>query len=155
MDAMEKLVKQMQLVRQAERLDGALVELRKAAAGDPDRRFKLNRIVTRNRDRISRREDHYRCMRDGKPVVTTVQVAQWITKHYSRYAVLGGVDSTEVAGDVCQALDLWDKFGSIPMWVYRISESTCARLEAEAMRRRSFFVEKRIQYETNGDVLWA
>lgn len=155
MDAMDKLVKQMQLIKQAERLDVALVDLRKAAASDPDRRYKLSCIVMRNRDRISRREDHYRRMLNGDKVVTTVQVAQWITANYSRYTVAGGVDSTEVAGDVCKALNLWDKYGSIPMWVYRMSESTCARLEAEAMRRRNFFVEKVIQYEPNGDVLWA
>lgn len=155
MGIVERMVKQMQLIRQAERLDVDLVDLRKAAAADLDRRYRLNRIVTRNRDRLSRREDHYRQIADGKPVITTVQVASWIRKNYSRYAVLGGVDSTEVAGDVCQALDLWDKYGSIPMWVYRVSESTCARLEEEAMRRRSFFVEKQIQYEPDGDVLWA
>lgn len=155
MDTVERMLKQMQLIKQAERLDVALVDLRKAAAADLDRRYRLNRIVTRNRDRISRREDHYRAIVDGKPVVTTVQVAAWIACNFTKYVVAGSVDSTEVAGDVCQALDLWDKYGSIPMWVYRMSESTCARLEAEAMHRRNFFVEKAIQYEPNGDVLWA
>jgi hypothetical protein len=155
MDTVERMVKQMQLIRQAERLDVALVDLRKASASDPDRRYRLNRIVTRNRDRLSRREDHYRAIADGKPVVTTVQVSAWIARNFTKYVVAGGVDLTEVAGDACQALNLWDKYGSIPMWVYRISESTCTRLEEEAMRRRSFFVEKQIQYEPNGDVLWA
>lgn len=155
MDTLERMVKQMQLIRQAERMDVALVGLRKAAANDLDQRYRLNHIITRNRDRISRREDHYRAIADSKPVVTTVQVASWIRENYSRYAVLGGVDSTEVAGDVCKALDLWDKYGSIPMWVYRVSESTCARLEAAASVSRNFFVEKQIQYEPNGDVLWA
>jgi hypothetical protein len=41
------------------------------------------------------------------------------------------------------------------MWVYRISESTCIRLEAEAMHSRNFFVEKVINYEPDGQVLWA
>ena len=155
MDTVERMVKQMQLIRQAERLDVVLVDLRKAAANDLDRRYRLNRIVAHNRDRLSRRKDHYRAIADGKPVVTTVQVAQWIARNFTKYVVTGGVDSTEVAGDVCQALNLWDKYGSIPMWVYRISESTCIRLEAEAMHRRNFFVEKVIQYEEDGQVLWA
>ncbi len=155
MDTVERMLKQMQLIKQAERLDVALVDLRKAAAADPDRRYRLSCLITRNRDRISRREDHYRRIQNGDKVIRTVDVAAWIRKNYSRYAVLGGVDSTEVAGDACKALDVWDKYGSIPMWVYRISESTCARLEAETMHRRNFFVEKAIQYEPNGDVLWA
>ena len=155
MDTVERMVKQMQLIRQAERLDVALVDLRKASASDLDRRYRLNRIVTRNRDRLSRREDHYRAIADGKPVVTPVQVAAWIARNFTKYVVAGGVDSTEVAGDVCQALNLWDKYGSIPMWVYRVSESTCTRLEAEALHSRNFFVEKVINYEPDGQVLWA
>lgn len=151
----QRLAKQQVLVSEAEQLRDSLTAMRPAVANDLDRRHKLNCAIVRNNDRISRRRDHLRRIQNGDKIVTTVDVAAWITKHFTKYVVAGGVDSTEVAGDVCKALDLWDFFGSIPMWVYRISESTCVRLEAEALRRRSFFVEKVIQYEPNGDVLWA
>ena len=150
-----RIAKQQALVNEAEQLRESLTAMRPAVANDPDRRFKLNCAIVRNNDRISRRKDHLRRIQNGDKVITTVDVAGWIARNFTKYVVAGGVDSTEVAGDVCQELDLWDFFGSIPMWVYRISESTCARLEAEAMRRRNFFVEKQIQYEPNGDVLWA
>ncbi len=153
--ANQRIAKQQALVSEAEQLCESLTAMRPAVASDPDRRFKLNCAIVRNNDRISRRKDHLLRLQRGDKVITTVQVAAWIRKNYSRYAVLGGVDSTEVAGDVCKELDLWDFFGSIPMWVYRISEGTCASLEAEAMLSRNFFVEKAIQYEPNGDVLWA
>ena len=156
MDAVnQRIAMQQVLVSEAEQLRDSLTAMRPAVANDPDRRFKLNCAIVRNNDRISRRKDHLLRLQKGDKVVTTVQVANWIAKHFTNYVVAGGVDSTEVAGDVCQALDLWDFFGSIPMWVYRISESTCARLEAEAMRRRNFFVEKQINYEPDGQVLWA
>ena len=153
--ANQRLAKQQALVSEAEQLRDSLTAMRPAVANDPDRRYKLNCAIVRSNDRISRRKDHLLRIQKGDKVITTVDVAAWIAKHFTKYAVAGGVDSTEVAGDVCQALDLWDFFGSIPMWVYRISESTCARLEAEAMHRRNFFVEKPINYESNGDVLWA
>lgn len=153
--ANQRIAKQQALVSEAEQLRDSMTAMRPAVANDPDRRYKLNCAIVRNNDRISRRKDHLLRLQKGDKVITTVQVAAWIRKNYSRYAVLGGVDSTEVAGDVCKDLDLWDFFGSIPMWVYRISESTCARLEAEAMHRRNFFVEKAINYTETGDVLWA
>lgn len=146
---------QKQLVWQAEFLVLALAaELESAKGGE--RRIRLETAKRHAEDRASRRLDHYQRMLAGLPVVTTATVRGWMLAHLDEYRHgLDGVDCAEIAGAACAAFDLWDKHGSIPLWVYGLGEWAAARSMQEIERRMAFFVEKPIRYEADGDILWA
>ena len=159
MDAvLEQLLAQRKLAREAEQLAQRLrvISLRESDAAKVRR---IHDIIRRHMDREDRRNDHYWRLLAGKPIVTTAQVASWVRANIASYRVIGGADPVEVAGDVTNALDLWDEHGSIPGWVHGVCEREVARDAArnreETAYRRNFFVEKVINYTDSGDVLFA
>lgn len=108
---------QRRLVVQAERL---LLEVRKAQAAsrwENQRYSRLDALCCRCEERVSRRLDHYQRMLAGLPVVTVPQVRQWMAAHLDDYRRVDGVNWAEIAEAACDALDLWDKHGKIPLWV--------------------------------------
>ena len=159
MDAVEQrcgeLVRRYRLVREAEwqraRLKTAVVDLNTGR----EQAQRIADIIRRHDDRINRRQWTYARLLAGKPIVTTAQVAGWVRTNIANYRVVGGADPVEVAGDVTNALDLWDEHESIPQWVHGVCEREVEQDRRMTALRRNFFVEKAIQYEPNGDVLWA
>ena len=157
MDAvLEQLLAQRRLINQAARLR---LDLRKAGR-EPgvygsERYTRIQDIIRRHDDRIDRRQWVYDRISSGKPIVTTAQVAGWVRTNIANYRVVGGADPVEVAGDVTNALDLWDEHESIPQWVHGVCEREVARDSKLAPYRMQFFVEKQINYEPDGQVLWA
>lgn len=159
MDAVEQrcgeLVKRYRLVREAEwqraRLKTAVVDLNTGS----EQAQRITDIIRRHDDRIDRRQWTYARLLAGKPIVTTAQVAGWVRANIANYRVVGGADPVEVAGDVTNALDLWDEHESIPQWVHGVCEREVARDIKLAPYRMQFFVEKVINYTETGDVLWA
>lgn len=141
------------MIAQAERVEHSL---RRAwlAENDKQRRDRLERIYRRSIDRTSRREDAYRRFSEGLPAVTTAQVAGWVR---GRVALCGIAvpDPAQLAGEACEAFGLWDEYDSIPQWVHGVCERTAPRAQMEVMHRRNFFVEKKLNYEENGDILFA
>lgn len=155
MDAvLEQLLAQRKLAREAEQLAQRLRVLSLRESDDGKRR-RVHDIIRRHMDRESRRNDHYWRLLCDKPIVTTAQVAGWVRANISNYRVVGGADPVEVAGDVTNALDLWDEHESIPQWVHGVCEREAEQDRRITALRRNFFVEKQIQYESNGDVIWA
>jgi hypothetical protein len=159
MDAVEQrcgeLVKRYRLVREAEwqraRLKTAVVDLNTGR----EQAQRITDIIRRHDDRIDRRQWTYARLLASKPIVTTAQVAGWVRTNIANYRVVGGADPVEVAGDVTNALDLWDEHESIPSWVHGVCEREVARDVETVAHRRNFFVEKKINYEPDGQVLWA
>ena len=155
MDAiLEQLLAQRKLAREAERLAQRLRAI-SSHESDAAKVRRIHDIIRRHMDREDRRNDHYWRLLAGKPIVTTAQVAGWVRSNIANYRVISGADPVEIAGDVTNALDLWDEHESIPSWVHGMCEREVARDGKLAMRRRNFFVEKVIKYEVNGDCLWA
>lgn len=161
MDAvLEQLLAQRKLANQAERLSQRLRllsrhEMDAESESEAARARRVSAVLARSLDREDRRNNNYWRLLAGKPIVTTAQVAQWVRANIANYRVVGGADPVEVAGDVTNALDLWDEHGSIPQWVHGVCEREVARDAKLAMHRRNFFVEKAIKYESDGQVLWA
>ena len=159
MDAVEQrcgeLVKRYRLVREAEwlraRLKNAVLDLNTGR----EQAQRISDIIRRHDDRIDRRQWTYARLLAGKPIVTTAQVAGWVRANIANYRVVGGADPVEVAGDVTNALDLWDEHESIPQWVHGVCEREVEQDRRMTALRRNFFVEKAIKYEEDGQVLWA
>jgi hypothetical protein len=159
MDAVEQrcgeLVKRYRLVREAEwqraRLKTAVVDLNTGR----EQAQRITDIIRRHDDRIDRRQWTYARLLASKPIVTTAQVAEWVRANITNYRVVGGADPVEVAGDVTNALNLWDEHESIPSWVHGVCEREVARDRKAMAHSRNFFVEKKINYEPDGQVLWA
>lgn len=153
-DKLSQYQAQKALVIRAELLVLALGAALETAAAE--RRERLTHAKRRAEDRASRRMDHYQRMLAGLPVVTVPQVREWILAHLHEYRHgMNGVYAAEIAGAACEALDLWDKHGSIPLWVYGLGEWASEREAAERTRRMAFFVEKKLNYEPDGQILWA
>ena len=118
-------------------------------------RLKAHRVLMRCEDRISRREYRFRCAADETVFVSTATIARWIRDRIDVYEHFGEVDAAEIAGDACNVFGLWDDHGSIPAWVWGLCERVAPRAVAELQRKRAFFVEKRLNYTEDGDVLFA
>lgn len=161
MDAiLEQLLAQRRLANQAERLSQRLRMLSRHEAdaeSEPEaaRARRVSAALARSLDREDRRNNHYWRLLAGKPIVTTAQVAGWVRDNIANYRVVGGADPVEVAGDVTNALDLWDEHESIPQWVHGVCEREVEQDSKLAPYRMQFFVEKVINYTETGDVLWA
>ena len=157
MDAiLEQLLAQRRLINQAARLR---LDLRKAGR-EPgvygsERYTRIQDIIRRHDDRIDRRQWTSGRISSGKSIVRTAQVAKCVRDNIANYRVVGGAAPVEVAGDVTNALDLWDEHGSIPQWVHGVCEREVARDRRITALRRNFFVEKVVNYTETGDVLWA
>jgi hypothetical protein len=151
---LNQLLRWYALAREAEVLERRLYRSIPAAA-DHNREWRLRRARSHAIDRLERRQWTIWRIRHGQPVVTTAQVYGWMAAHLADYRHgLDGVDSAEIGGAACEALDLWDEGGSIPMWVLRRGEVFSLREKVERQRNMALFVEKKIQYEEDGDVLW-
>lgn len=144
------------LTDEAYRLLDALSAAVPLAHRDSERRARLMRLSAQAGDRISRREYRLRCAHNGVPAVTTAQITAWVRANIDQYVKLdGGVIAAEIAGDVCNTFGLWDEHGSIPTWVWGLCERVGPRAVAEVQRKRAFFVEKKLNYEPDGQILWA
>ena len=152
-EMLDRKLAMFRLINQAERTEHSL---RRAWLAEESslRRERLEHIYRRSIDRTSRREDAYRRFRDGLQPVTTAQVAGWV---HGRVAACGIAvpDPAQLAGEACEAFGLWDEHDSIPQWVHGVCERTAPKARLEIMRRRSVFVEKKINYEEDGDILFA
>lgn len=148
----------MKLIIQADRLERELYRLAWAADGSADdkRHDRLVRARNRALGRLNRREEAYRRFVAGLPLVTTVQVREWMRAHIADYRNgIAGVDAEEIARDACAHFELWDEECFVPLWVHRIGEAVSVREEQERLRGMNFFVEKPVRYESDGDVIWA
>jgi hypothetical protein len=87
--------------------------------------------------------------------VSVAAIAAWVRANIARYERFGEVDPAEIAGDACNHFGLWDEHDSIPAWVWGLCERVAPQAVAEIQRSRSFFVEKPLRYEPDGDILWA
>jgi len=156
-ESLAQLLRWHKLAREADTLERALYRAGVAADGERERR--THKARNRALDRVGRRRWAIERIHAGKPIVTTAQVYAWMWANISDYrrglGGMDGVDSAEIAGDACEALDLWDADGSIPMWVWRCGEVVSVREEEQRQRRMALFVEKKIKYEEDGDVLFA
>ena len=120
-----------------------------------ERHIRAMVLARRCADRISRREYKLRCAHNSIQPVSTTQVLAWIREHISDYLHFEEIIPAEVAGDVCVAFNVWDEHGSIPAWVWGLCERQAPRAAQKIIKQRSFFVEKPIRYEPDGDVLFA
>lgn len=152
---MERMEQAERLVSEARRLRAALDAAYRAGSAPHERLIRLLAVRSWCDDRISRREYCYRCAADEAAVVTTANIIRWLRGRIDVYARFGEVDAAEIAGDACNAFGLWDARGSIPPWVWGLCERVGPRAAQEAMRQRAFFVEKKINYTEDGDVLFA
>lgn len=150
-----ELVRRYRLMREAEWLRARLVSKAREVASDTNRHTRIWDAIRRLDDRISRRQWTYNHLLTERPIVTTTQVACWVRANIANYRVVGGADPVELAGEVTNALNLWDEHGSIPGWVHGVCEREVTRDRKVMAYSRNFFVEKQVQYEPNGDVLWA
>ncbi len=162
MDANEylaQLLRLRDLIVQAARTERSLYRAG-ADARDSAQKHRLDRARCRALDRLSRREDAYRRLRDGLPAIATPTVSAWMLANIAEYARgLDGVDNAEIAGAACDALGLWDEHGSIPGWVWRLGEWASVHEEEERLSRlalRDIWVEKApLNFEDDGWVVFA
>lgn len=143
------------LIIEARRLRAAVRDVARATVATDERHIKAMALVNRCDDRISRREYRFRCAADETVFVSTATIARWIRDRIDVYEHFGEVDAAEIAGDACNVFGLWDDHGSIPAWVWGLCERVAPRAVAELQRKRAFFVEKRLNYTEDGDVLFA
>ena len=143
------------LIAEAQRL---YVEISAVAAnvevGD-SYRVKAERVLMRCEERISRREYLHACAVAGVQPVTTTQIAAWVRKNVTYFMRLDETDHVVVAFAAADVFGLRTANGSAPLWVWGLCERQAPRAAQEVVRRRSFFVEKPIRYEADGDVVWA
>ena len=118
-------------------------------------RLKAHRVLMRCEDRISRREYLYACAVAGVQPVTTTQIAAWVRKNVTYFMRLDETDHVVVAFAAADVFGLRTANGSAPLWVWGLCERQAPRAAQEVVRQRSFFVEKPIRYEPDGDVLFA
>ena len=156
-ESLVQLLRWHKLAREADVLERALY--RAAAGADGKYEHRARKARNRALDRAGRRRWAIERIHAGKPIVTTAQVYAWMWANIADYRRgLGGtdgVDSAEIAGAACEALDLWNREGSIPLWVWRCGEVVSVREEEQRQQRMAFFIEKQIKYEEDGDVIWA
>lgn len=152
-EMLERLLTQRQLCEQAVRLRFRLLDAKRAAPWRGERYIRLCSLLRRLDDRISRREEHFRALLEGRTPVTTVQLAQWVRAALADYRTLAGADPAEMAGLACDALALWDQQGSIPDWVHGVCERVCERDRLAGFS--PILAEKPIRVEPDGDCIWA
>ena len=118
-------------------------------------RLKAERGLLRCEDRISRREYLYACAVAGVQPVTTTQIAAWVRKNITYFMRLDEADHVVVAFAAADVFGLRTPNGSIPAWVWGLCERQAPRAAQEVVRRRNFFVDKKVNYTETGDVLFA
>lgn len=140
----EDLIKQMRLVREAEKLETRLADARWAAIDrlQDERARELSRLYTLALERTARRIDHYDRMGADIHVITTADVRAWVFLHIKKYDHGGHVlDIARICADVCKELDLWTADKAVPDWLYGCVLRAVRQVKRKQRDREQFFVE--------------
>lgn len=156
---MSKQTEYRQLVDEAVELGKRLSAVKHA--GDIEHRWMVTNLIARNSMRITRRRYNLSMLIAGRPVVTAKQVYDWMRQHIDIYRWLPDGDCEVFADKAAQAMGLAGDDGHAPSWFLAIAWNVTNRDDneqacpVEIVHDAAFFAPKAIQYEPDGDVIWA